>query len=112
MGLPLILWSVDSLDWKTQNAVDTVTAIREKAVNGAIILCHDVWSSTGQAMEIVLPKLIGMGYQLVTVSEMMSFREEPMKPGWEYGFLDIEKIEPGLTPIPAGAVVEAPSANP
>ena len=112
LGLPLILWSVDSLDWKTQNAVDTVTAIREKAVNGAIILCHDVWSSTGQAMEIVLPKLIGMGYQLVTVSEMMSFREEPMKPGWEYGFLDIEKIEPGLTPIPPGAVVEAPSSNP
>jgi peptidoglycan/xylan/chitin deacetylase (PgdA/CDA1 family) len=108
LGLPLILWSVDSLDWKTLNAAKTIATIKEKAANGAIILCHDIWDSTGQAMEIVLPELIGMGYQLVTVSEMMSFREELLKPGWEYGFLDVKKIEPGLTPVPPGLVVKTP----
>lgn len=102
LGLPLILWSVDSLDWKTRSASSTIATIREKAANGAIILCHDVWAPTGQAMETVVPELIGRGFQLVTVAEMMSFRKEPLKPGWEYSFLDISKIEPGLTPIPPG----------
>lgn len=93
LGLPLILWSVDSLDWKTRNARQTASAIRAGAANGAIILCHDVWESTGAALQIVLPQLVEAGYQLVTVAEMMSFREEPLKPGWEYSFLDPEKID-------------------
>ena len=37
------------------------------------------------------------GYQLVTVSEMMSFRDEPIKAGWEYSHLDPKKIVP-VTP--------------
>lgn len=100
MGLPLILWSVDSLDWSTRSVSKTIRAIRKGAENGAIILCHDVWDSTGQAMETIVPELISKGYQLVTVAEMMSFRDEPLKPGWEYSFLDISRIEPGLTPLP------------
>lgn len=100
MGLPLILWSVDSLDWKTRSASKTAQAIREGAANGAIILCHDVWASTGQALEMVLPELIERGFQLVTVAEMMSFRQEPLNPGWEYSYLDVSKIEPDITPQP------------
>ncbi len=99
LGLPVILWSVDSLDWKTRSASSTVNEILSQAKNGAIVLCHDVWESTGAAMETLLPALIDKGYQLVTVEEMMSFRKEPLKPGNEYGFLDIGKIEPGITPL-------------
>ncbi len=100
LGLPLILWSVDSLDWKTRSASKTVSTILDGAVNGAIILCHDVWEETGAAMETVIPKLIQRGYQLVTVAEMMAFRAEPLRPGWEYSFLDVNKIQPGITPLP------------
>ncbi len=103
LGLPLILWSVDSLDWKTRSASKTIRTILDKASNGAIILCHDVWAETGQAMETVVPELIEKGYQLVTVAEMMSFRAEPLNPGWEYSFLDIKKIQPGITPLPQAA---------
>jgi peptidoglycan/xylan/chitin deacetylase (PgdA/CDA1 family) len=100
LGLPVILWSVDSLDWKTRSASKTIDTILSQAQNGAIILCHDVWDSTGRAMQTLVPALIEKGYQLVTVAEMMSFRNEPLKPGWEYSFLDTAKIEPGLTPMP------------
>lgn len=100
LGLPAILWSVDSLDWKTRSASRTIDTILSQAKNGAIILCHDVWDSTGRAMQTVVPALIEKGYQLVTVAEMMSFRNEPLKPGWEYSYLDIAKIAPGLTPAP------------
>lgn len=98
LGLPVILWSIDSLDWKTRSASNTVNQILSQAKNGAIVLCHDVWESTGAAMDSLIPQLMEKGYQFVTVAEMMSFRNEPLKPGNEYGFLDIGKIEPGLTP--------------
>jgi len=39
-----------------------------QAEDGAIVLCHDVWNTTGRAMEEVIPKLIEKGFQLVTVS--------------------------------------------
>lgn len=111
LGLPVILWSVDSLDWKTRSTGATVDSILSKASNGAIILCHDVWDSTGRAMEQVIPQLIEKGYQLVTVAEMMSFRQEPLKPGWEYSFLNSDNIAPGLTPEPYGTPAPEGSAS-
>ena len=99
LNLPVILWSIDSLDWKTRSADNTIKEILAQAKNGSIVLCHDIWNSTGAAMETLIPQLIERGYQLVTVEEMMSFRREPLKPGYEYGFLDINKIEPGITPL-------------
>ncbi len=92
LGLPVILWGVDTLDWKTRNASKISQAILKGAGNGVIILCHDTLKSTGWALETALPELINRGYQLVTVAEMMSFREEELKPGWEYSHLDPEKI--------------------
>lgn len=107
LNLPVILWSIDSLDWKTRNAGSTVREILNQAQNGAIVLCHDVWDSTGAAMETLIPQLMEKGYQLVTVAEMMSFRSEPLKPGNEYGFLDVKKIEPGIT-LPVSTVTPKP----
>jgi peptidoglycan/xylan/chitin deacetylase (PgdA/CDA1 family) len=37
----------------------------------AIILCHDMYESTAAATARVVPELISMGYQLVTVSELL-----------------------------------------
>lgn len=100
LGLPVILWSLDSLDWQHKSTSKTISTIKSKAENGAIVLCHDVWDTTGAAMETLIPDLIAQGYQLVTVAEMMSFRNAPLNAGTEYSFLDIAKIEPGLTPVP------------
>lgn len=100
MGLPIILWRVDSLDWKTRSASQIVSTVREKVSNGAIVLMHDVWESTALALETLLPELAEKGYQFVTVSELFSFRNEPVKAGWEYSSLDVKNIQPGLTPAP------------
>ncbi len=93
LDLPVILWKIDTLDWKTKNAAKTAQAILKGADNGVIILCHDTVPSTAQALETALPDLVAKGYQLVTVAEMMSFREEALKPGWEYSHLDPKKID-------------------
>jgi peptidoglycan/xylan/chitin deacetylase (PgdA/CDA1 family) len=71
LKLPIINWSVDPLDWECQNADMIFNRIASKTHDRAIILSHDVYASTAEAMERVIPELICRGYRLVTVSELM-----------------------------------------
>jgi peptidoglycan/xylan/chitin deacetylase (PgdA/CDA1 family) len=70
-GKPVILWSLDTLDWKTKSAAKTISAVMERVQDGDIILMHDIHKTTIDACEVLIPRLVQSGYQLVTVSEMM-----------------------------------------
>ncbi len=74
LGYPSILWSIDTLDWKHKNAQTTVDTVLSQVKDGDIILMHDVYGATADASAVLIPELIGRGYQLVTVSEMASLR--------------------------------------
>ena len=80
-GIVMINWAVDTLDWKTRNADKVYNAIMSQVKDGDIILCHDLYDTTVDAMERVIPDLIAQGYQLVTVSELLSYGEEDVKAG-------------------------------
>ena len=67
---PFILWSIDTLDWKTRNAQKTINAVLSKVKDGDIILMNDLYLQTAQATEIVVPALIERGFDLVTVTEL------------------------------------------
>lgn len=69
-GKPFILWSIDTLDWKTRNADATISAVLSKVKDGDIILMHDLYGPTADATERIVPALINMGFDLVTVSEL------------------------------------------
>lgn len=81
MDLVIVNWSVDTLDWKTKNPKSTVNAILRGAADGAIVLCHDLYGATAEAMKAVIPQLIEEGYQLVTVSELLSYNATEVKAG-------------------------------
>ena len=68
---PLILWSVDTLDWKTKNTDATVKTILKHAKDGDIVLMHDIHKPTVAAVEKVLPILKKKGYEVCTVSELL-----------------------------------------
>ncbi len=68
---PLILWNVDTLDWKTRNAKSTEKVILDKAKDGDIVLMHDIHKQTVEAVENVLPILKKKGYEVCTVSELL-----------------------------------------
>lgn len=84
LGYYLVNWSVDTEDWKTRDADSTYNAIMSGAYDGAIVLCHDLYESTATAMDRVIPELIAQGYQLVTVSELLSYRDGGAVPGTLY----------------------------
>jgi peptidoglycan/xylan/chitin deacetylase (PgdA/CDA1 family) len=84
VGKPMILWSIDTLDWKTRNANSTVKAIMSKVKDGDIVLMHDLYSASRDAALTVIPKLIKKGYQLVTVSEMADYKGYTLQDGKAY----------------------------
>ena len=71
---PVIMWSIDTRDWKTKDAVKTVNQVLSRVQDGDIILMHELYQATGDAVEAVVPALAEQGYQMVTVSELASLR--------------------------------------
>ena len=70
-----ILWSVDTLDWKTRDKNSIVSEIKKvKNLNGHVILMHSIYDSSAKATKEILPWLEKEGYQLVTVSELLQYK--------------------------------------
>ena len=84
VGYPLIQWSVDTRDWSHRNTQTTITHVQTHASDGAIVLMHDIHAATANAAEGVVSYLVGEGYQLVTVSEMMDAKGITMENGGIY----------------------------
>ncbi|MCR5684691.1 MAG: polysaccharide deacetylase family protein [Lachnospiraceae bacterium] len=77
---PMFNWSVDSEDWKTRDADQIVAQIKQDARDGYIILMHDLYESTAQAAERIIPWLLDQGYQITDISTMFKARgETPQK---------------------------------
>ena len=74
MGMSAVLWSIDTLDWNTKNKQKTIDAVIGHVKDGDIVLMHDLYGTTADAAEVIIPKLKEMGFQLVTVSELASYR--------------------------------------
>lgn len=83
MGMPAIMWSIDTRDWQHRNAQRTIDTVLGQVKDGDIILMHDIYEPTAQAAEVLIPELTARGYQLVTVSELASFRGG-IQPGHKY----------------------------
>lgn len=84
MGLHTIHWSLDTEDWREQtNNVEKVEAFIEEKVNyiinnvedGDIILMHELYESSYQIFSRAAERLVEMGYELVTVSELLGIDE-------------------------------------
>ncbi len=74
VGKPIIIWSVDTLDWKTRSASSTISSVLNNVQDGDVVLMHDLHLCTAEASKTIIPTLVNRGYQLVTVSELAYFR--------------------------------------
>lgn len=83
-GKPLILWDVDTLDWKTKNSQSTINSVMGSSMDGSIVLMHDIHLPTVVATETMIPRLIKKGYQLVTVSELAKYKKVKLQKGRVY----------------------------
>jgi peptidoglycan/xylan/chitin deacetylase (PgdA/CDA1 family) len=84
LGMAMVNWSVDPNDWDVRDADTVYSAIMRDIKDGDIVLCHDVYESTAEAMRHLIPELISQGYQLVTVSELLLHKYGSIEPGRLY----------------------------
>ena len=70
-GLEPIQWDVDSLDWKDLSAADITKRVTTKIQPGSIVLFHNAAKHTPEALPGILENLIGQGYTLVPISELI-----------------------------------------
>lgn len=84
VNMPIILWNIDTNDWKYRNAQKTIDAVMGKVKDGDIVLMHELYSATADAVEYMVPKLVEQGYQLVTVSELIQYKGIQVKPNTIY----------------------------
>ena len=78
---PMIYWSLDTEDWKSRNAQSVESMVDGHVVDGDIILMHELYSSTEEACREIIPRLHEEGFQLVTVSELIQFRNAEVSGG-------------------------------
>ena len=70
VGTPMILWSIDTLDWESQDPDKIVETTVSQVEDGSVILMHDIFSTSVDAAEILIPRLKKEGYEFVTVHEL------------------------------------------
>ncbi|NWO14100.1 polysaccharide deacetylase family protein [Virgibacillus sp.] len=71
VGLPSILWTVDTRDWESLDPVAILNEVKSHTTDGSILLMHDIHTSTVNGLKSVLDYLVGEGYEFVTVSEII-----------------------------------------
>ena len=69
-----ILWSLDTEDWKHRYSDYIVNYVIDNIKDGDIILFHDSYTSTIDAIEELLPILYSKGYQVMSVSELANLK--------------------------------------
>ncbi len=74
VGMPIILWNIDTRDWEHRNAQKTINAVSGKVKDGDVVLMHELYGATAEATEYLVPELVRQGFELVTVSEMAALK--------------------------------------
>lgn len=73
-GYKIVLWNIDTKDWEHASKRDIAKMVESKVKGGDIILFHDYISgksNTAEALDIIIPRLLDLGYEFVSVSELL-----------------------------------------
>jgi len=102
LGYSIVNWTMDPMDWRYRDADDIYDAIMDVVKAGDIVVAHDIYASTIEAMERVIPSLIALGYELVTVSELLEYLYGELEPGTVYGniFVPAAPVTPAAADKP------------
>lgn len=66
-----VLWSIDTLDWTTENEEEIINRVVTDVGEGDIILMHDCYGSSVNAALRIVDYLQAEGFELVTVDQLL-----------------------------------------
>jgi peptidoglycan-N-acetylglucosamine deacetylase len=76
-GAPIVLWTVDSRDWRNRDPDQVHERVTAAVRPGAIVILHDTRKTSVDAVPRILDTLERRGYTFVTVSELFGGHLEP-----------------------------------
>ena len=72
--MPIILWSIDTEDWRVRNAQRIYDRYIDKIKDGDIVLFHDKFPSSVEAALMMIDELKRRGFSFVTIEEMANLK--------------------------------------
>ena len=72
VSVPLIYWTIDTMDWSVRNRDLVAHHIIENAKSGDIVLLHDPYDTSVEAALQTIDVLSEQGYEFVTLEELFS----------------------------------------
>lgn len=73
MGLKVIQWSADSIDWEDPDAATIKKRILSKTESGSILLFHNDLPNTEEALPSLLTELLQKGFEFVKTEDLIYF---------------------------------------
>ncbi len=71
MGITVVQWDVDSLDWKGLSAEEIQSRVLKNVKSGSIVLFHNAAENTPEALPGIIEALIADGYKIVPISKLI-----------------------------------------
>ena len=84
IDVPIIKWSVDSRDWESRNKEKIIALVKSNTKSGDIVLFHDLYESTYEAIKVLVPYYYEQGYTIVSVSELFKINNKELENGHIY----------------------------
>lgn len=75
IDLPLILWTIDSEDWKNPDAEKICTNVVNRIKDGTIIIFHDNSPEAVKVLERIIVTLKARNFQFLTVSQLYETKQ-------------------------------------
>lgn len=85
-GVPIVTWSLDTRDWESRNKDKAIEMVINNIKEGDIILFHDLYESTRDAVKELMPLLKEQGYQAVSVGELFKSKGITLEAGTSYRY--------------------------
>lgn len=84
IGKPNIYWSVDTEDWRYRDTSRLITYVNNNAYDGAVVLMHDIHSSTVNGVDTICKNLKKANYEMLTVRELAAVKGQKLEKGNTY----------------------------
>ena len=75
---PIIIWNEDPRDWESRDTNKIVEMVLSHLHDGSVYVMHDIYQSTVDAIDILLPELYSRGYQVLSLDEVYNTYGKPL----------------------------------
>lgn len=71
LGCKVILWSIDTIDWKRDGVQNIIARVDKKAHGGGIVLMHPT-DQTLEALETIINNIRGKGFEILSLEDIVN----------------------------------------